>query len=221
MKEYYSNKFKHKNLECIPTGFNEANFFPDLNARDSIRNALGINPQEKVFIYAGNLFYSWQNIEEVCSLFKSFQVKFNSKLLILTRLEDFSIANYFCRKFDLEEGKFIVKNVENRYMNSYLNAADFGILLRKKHPMNLYCSPGKVGEYLCSGLKIIFTKNVGFYSKLLENQRFCLFAEDITSESLNKFCSQEISREEIRDWSIKNISNNTFKDSLLRSVING
>lgn len=220
MYQNYEERFKQRNLECIPTGFNESNFYPNEDLRRKIRKNLNISSHEKVFIYSGNLFYSWQNLDETCKFFSDIQDMHHSKLLILTRLEDFTIAEHFCKKYKIDKNKLIIKNVENNEVNSHLNAADFGILLRKNHPMNKLCSPGKVGEYLCSGLKIIFTRNVGLYSKLLKDENFCFFLDGTNEKSFDDFFAKEIPRHEIRDWCLRNVSNNNFKEALLRSIKN-
>ena len=220
MLKNYNERFKKRNLECIPTGFNEANFYPDKSLRERTRKNLNIKEHEKVFIYSGNLYYSWQNLEETCQFFSTIKDQYSSKLLILTRTEDFLIAEHFCKKYGIDKHNSIIKNVDNSKVNAYLNAADFGILLRKKHIMNLLCSPGKVGEYLCSGLKIIFTRNVGLYSELLKEKDFCFFVENSNVESFNDFVSREISRQKVRDWCIENVSNKNFKNALLRSIRN-
>ena len=52
-------------------------------------------------------------------------------------------------------------------MPSWLNVANFGIILRHDILLNNVASPIKIGEYLATGLAIICSKGIGDYSQAI------------------------------------------------------
>jgi hypothetical protein len=68
--------------------------------------------------------------------------------------------------------RILIRSVSMEDVNSYLNAADYGLLLRKTDAINHVASPLKFAEYSLAGLPIIMTNAVEqavHYSRLLGN----------------------------------------------------
>ena len=216
LKQEYVKRFNTQKIHFIPTGYNVKNFYPDAKLRETVRNKLGLN-EKNVLVYSGNLFYSWQNIAQTLQLFKLLYEKNSSNfLLLLVRAQDEGIAKHFAKKYAVDSKYYLIFSVNNDEMNSYLNAADIGILLRQDEALNRYAAPGKMGEYLSSGLKIISTPYVGFYSDKLIDQNF-FFSVDLNNldgeiSNLDNFVSRECDRADIHSWARENVSNKLFSD---------
>ena len=58
--------------------------------------------------------------------------------------------------------------VSYKDINDYLNAADFGLLLREDTPTNNVASPTKFAEYLMAGLPTLISQGVGDLSEFVE-----------------------------------------------------
>lgn len=57
-----------------------------------------------------------------------------------------------------------VLRVPHGEVNGWLNAADAGILLRARHPVNEVAAPTKFAEYLLAGLPVLINEGIGDYS---------------------------------------------------------
>lgn len=159
-----SHKFR-----VLPTGVDLTRFYFNEEERNSLREKLGIN-DKFVFIFAGNLFYSWQNISKTLKIFKEFKAdKPDSFFILLTSERDMDIASEFIESIGIQSDSFILDNVPNSEVRNYLNASDIGILLRDNHEMNKVAEPGKIGEYVACGLPIIITESTTINSKRIES----------------------------------------------------
>jgi glycosyltransferase involved in cell wall biosynthesis len=135
----------------IPCVALETEFFFDPALRERVRDELRIGAEEVVYIYSGSLA-AYQGFGEVIAVFRSARAaKQNVRLVILT--PDIERARRACVEFPA--GSVICRSVEHAQVNSYLNAADFGMLLRESTPVNHVAFPTKFAEYALTGLKIV------------------------------------------------------------------
>jgi hypothetical protein len=86
----------------------------------------------------------------------------------------------------------MVVSVPHDEVASYLTAADVGLLLREKSPVNEVASPVKFGEYLASGTPVIMSDGIGDYSALTRRERLGLvldsnWSDDIVTAQLRRF----------------------------------
>jgi glycosyltransferase involved in cell wall biosynthesis len=135
----------------IPCLALETEFFFDPALGERVRNELQIGSDEVVYVYSGSLA-SYQGFGEVIAAFRSARAaKQKVRLVILT--PDAERARRACVEFPV--GSVICRSVEHAQVNGYLNAADFGMLLRESTPVNHVAFPTKFAEYALTGLKII------------------------------------------------------------------
>lgn len=185
LKNLFVSRYPNINLKdkiyVLPTGADTKKFYFDEKLRKGIRRKLHLE-RKFVVVYTGNVYYSWQNLKRTLEIFKL--IKENVKeiepfLILLIRRQDFTIANEFIEKVGLDCKDFILSNITHDEVNAYLNASDVGILLRDYHKMNQVSSPGKIGEYLISGLPVLISKGIANYSEKVHNSGFGVVLNDI------------------------------------------
>ena len=102
-----------------------------------------------------------------------------SFLILLIRKQDFEIVNEFLVKVGINKEDYLLRNVSFGEINSYLNAADFGISLRHKDIMNETTPSAKILEYLGSGLPVITTSAMGEMSNIVSKNSFGVVVENM------------------------------------------
>lgn len=135
----------------IPCLAPELEFFFDPALRDRVRGDLAIAPDEVVYIYSGSLV-GYQLFDETIAAFRGvLAAGQNARLIVLT--PEVKRAQQAC--VGLPADSVICRSVNYAEVNGYLNAADFGILLRDSTPVNLAAFPTKFAEYAMTGLKVV------------------------------------------------------------------
>jgi hypothetical protein len=116
-----------------------------------VRADLGIAPDEAVYIYSGSLV-TYQRFDETVALFRAaIDAGQRARLIVLTPEPE--RASQLCD--GLPVNSVVCKSVNHADVNSYLNAADFGVLLRDSTPVNVVAFPTKFAEYAMAGLTIL------------------------------------------------------------------
>jgi glycosyltransferase involved in cell wall biosynthesis len=137
--------------EVIPCLAPEAEFYFDPSLRDRVRADLAIAPDEVVYVYSGSL-NAYQRFDETVATFRAaLAAGRKARLIVLT--PEVARARRICA--DLPAGRVICKSVTHAEVNGYLNAADFGMLLRDTTPTNVVAFPTKFAEYAMTGLKVV------------------------------------------------------------------
>ena len=142
-------RIKKDNVFLIPSAASSSLFYFDEKKRFMKRKELQINAKDLVFVYSGSL-KRYQMFDETIRFFKSILRKRNNAiLLILTK--DTSIAREKVSKIKNVK----VMSIKHQEVNSYLNASDLAIMIRKKDMTNKAASPTKFAEYCLTGLDVI------------------------------------------------------------------
>lgn len=135
----------------IPCLAAEEEFFVSGGLREKQRAKLGIGAEEIVYIYSGGLA-GYQLFGETIAVFgRICAERGNARLIVLTP----EIEKAQGMAADLPRDRVICKSVPNSEVNAYLNAADFGFLLRAPTAVNRVAFPTKFAEYCLAGLKVI------------------------------------------------------------------
>jgi hypothetical protein len=135
----------------IPCLAPETEFFFDPVLRDRVRIELAITPDEAVYVYSGSLV-GYQRFDETVATFRAaLAAGRTARLIVLT--PDVERACQLCA--DLPARSVICRSVKHAEVNGYLNAADFGMLLRENAPVNVVAFPTKFAEYAMTGLKVV------------------------------------------------------------------
>ena len=135
----------------IPCLAPEGQFFFDAGLRARVRADLAIAPEEAVYIYSGSLV-GYQRFDEAMATFRAVLASGQrARLIVLTA--ELERARQMCA--DLPASTLICRSVKHAEVNGYLNAADFGMLLRDLTPVNVAAFPTKFAEYAMTGLTIL------------------------------------------------------------------
>ena len=139
----------------LPCLADENAFFFDAALRQRMRAQLGFGEDDPVYAYSGSLA-SYQCFDEVVETFKqTVRQRPSARLLILTPYADAARP----KLADLPADRVICKAVGYADVNSHLNAADFGFLLRDNTPVNHVAFPTKFAEYAMAGLHVIMKQS--------------------------------------------------------------
>lgn len=127
------------------------------------RADLGIPDGAKVLVYAGSAA-EWQSFAHIDSLAgQALRGDENAFLLLLSDVDSQRLR--VCRDFP---GRVCQRWVEPSAVPSYLELADYGLLLREPTVTNAVSCPTKFAEYLAAGLDILITPDVGDLTAFVE-----------------------------------------------------
>lgn len=140
----------------VPCLADESLFYFDQKLREKTRRMLGYSDIDIVVTYVGSTSI-WQCVPETIALMElALRANPVCKALIITptrgAFED-AFASDLRNRVCITSG-----GLED--MNRYLNAADFGVLLRKPNAINWVASPVKFAEYSLTGLVVVTTDAV-------------------------------------------------------------
>lgn len=211
LKEEKGHLLKEQCSEIVPCTASTKFFFFTEKIRKEYRAKLGYTDTDKVMIYSGSIA-PWQCFEESIELFKKLHSLDNSiKLLLLTPYID-SVASYTT---NLSDGSYKVMNVPFSEVNAYLNAADFGIMLRRYDPINAVASPVKFAEYCLSGLPIIMNSSISSAYEIAKYLNSIIYYNfDVLPAGLEKYNNKK--RSEIADKAKNILSREVNVDKYLK-----
>ena len=106
------------------------------------------------YIYVGGANY-WQNLDKILLRFNEINIKKPGEYFFIILTTDIDWVNNFCIKNSIKTDNMYINQVPYNEVGKYLNASDFGIIIRENNIINYVASPTKVNEYLACGLKII------------------------------------------------------------------
>lgn len=157
------NVFGDNKNHILPLGVDFKKFHPGENT--SLRNKWGIDENEMVFGYIGNLHTS----RELGRLINSFEKLNNeytkTKLLIVGGGSDLKNLKYQTNQLDLEDDVILTGRVQYSDVPKYIHTFDIGLSYIPDKPQYRDQPPLKTVEFLASGLPVIATDTPG-------NQRF-------------------------------------------------
>jgi len=140
----------------IPCTASEDVFFFNECLRTQLRERLGYAADHRVFVFSGGM-QRYQCVDLTVEVFRKLAAENpTARLLIITPHVPTAIRSLQFRHQGL------VRVIEASYheVNSYLNAADAGFLLREKSRLNEVASPTKFAEYCLTGLPVIMQNTV-------------------------------------------------------------
>jgi glycosyltransferase involved in cell wall biosynthesis len=134
----------------IPCLAPEAEFFFDPVLRNEVRSELNILSDDPVYVYSGSLA-AYQRFDETIETFRLALAR-NPKARLIVLTPELDRARQKCA--GLPADRVICRSVGHAQVNRYLNAADFGMLLRDASPVNQVAFPTKFAEYSMAGLQV-------------------------------------------------------------------
>ena len=91
---------------------------------------------------------------------------------------DLEIAEKLAQEYSLDSRRILITFSEYKEIPHFLNAADYGIILRDDIMTNRVASPTKIPEYLLTGLPIIVSRNIGDYSDFISEHNLGIVIDD-------------------------------------------
>lgn len=146
----------YRPVEVIPCCASERVFFFSSSLRHLGRERMSIDSDQLVLAFVGSITY-YQCFHEAVDLFRHV-VERNARAVFLVITPDQEQARDSL--MTLPNENYRIFSAEINEVNEYLNAADFGVLLRERNAINDVASPVKFGEYCLAGLPVIMTDAV-------------------------------------------------------------
>lgn len=154
MREYYSKLYpgvKERNA-VFPTIVDESFFYQSEDIRREKRQELKIR-NEKVYVYCGGVSY-WQNVDKIIEQFHAAWMENNDMFLLMIVKEQAAVVKMMS-ELNISNPNILLRSLPYKEVGQYLNAADYGVIIRDDIIVNHVASPTKINEYLACGLTII------------------------------------------------------------------
>ncbi|MGP8216642.1 MAG: hypothetical protein ACLQQ4_13840 [Bacteroidia bacterium] len=173
---YWKESFHYSFLKhaVIPCTLNsDVKIVYDAAKISSVRQQLGITDNEVVLVYSGSSA-GWQSFTVLdAAISNAFTQNPSLKLLMLSKPgAEKTLAGKF-------PGRIIQKWVNESEVQNYLQAADYGLLVREKSTTNEVSSPVKFAEYLAAGLPVIISEHIGDYSSFVSEKNCGMTANNV------------------------------------------
>ncbi len=181
--DYWKTSFKYMALShsVIPCtlGAHVRTTYDAANAT-SLRKQLGIADTDILLAYSGSSA-GWQSFKVLDeTITKAFTQNPSLKLLMLCKPgAEKSLAQKF-------PGRVIQQWLAEDQVQNYLQAADYGLLLRENSVTNQVSSPVKFAEYLAAGLPVLISEHIGDYSAFVQQHNCGSLANAVDFTSLKR-----------------------------------
>ncbi len=147
--------FGGKPYRVIPGTGSAELFFFDHALRAKIRKELGLQQEERLYIFSGSLA-PYQGFDQMLEVFTTIRSQDpQARLLLLTPAIDAARRKMMAHDIDV-----ILRSAAIDDVNGYLNAADVAFMLRESTGTNQAAFPTKFSEYCLAGLPVIMTDAV-------------------------------------------------------------
>lgn len=171
------------------------------------RDQLGFAQHDIVIVYSGGSG-GWQSTETLCTLLSDWINKYKVKVLLLSKVDENIQQLMTCYP-----SQVVHRWVQVEQVNSFLELADYGILVRDKLLTNQVASPVKFAEYLQAGLKVLISENIGDYSDLVERESLGAI---IYSQEIKLINTSAQERDRIKLYARNHFSKECYKSEYLR-----
>lgn len=138
----------------IPTVVNEDKFKFDPKIASTMRNRLGLEPDQPVLFYTGKfggLYYSVE-IAQAFALLREYEPRLH--MLIVTPNEDKYVHELF-DKSGVDRNFYSICHSSYDEIERFYFVGDLGLITIPPGPGQMFRSSIKVGEYLCSGMPFL------------------------------------------------------------------
>lgn len=154
MQKYYREKYNFKQGSAVfPTIVNEHLFYKCQALRNKYRDKLGIKDRF-TYVYVGGADH-WQNVDKMILKFNKININKPNMYFFIILTCDVKFVKKFCMNNDINVENFYIDSVAYSDVCKYLNASDYGVIIREENIMNYVASPTKINEYLACQLKVI------------------------------------------------------------------
>ena len=158
IESYHSLPEKFISYPCLSSA--QKFYFSD-ELRQATRKELGIKDVYNVYVYSGGIVNSYHIPEAFLKIFEKIcKQDDNARLLIIAKQKTKEMLDVI-ENNDIIKSKIIIKEaIPNNDVVKYLNAADFGFLIRDNIIVNNVAFPSKFAEYILCGLPTIISESI-------------------------------------------------------------
>lgn len=184
--DWYANTYKIER----PLVVKNAPFYVGRKKNDLFREALGIQPQQKILLYQGGLVRG----RGIHLVLEAFKVRLNDGVVAI-------FMGYGDLVQEIQEAAQANKNiyyypaVAPSIVLNYTSSADIGISLIENTCLSYYyCMPNKLFEYAMAGLPVIVT-NMKEMAGTVIGAEFGVVLQDLSVDSINRAIDSLISQD--------------------------
>lgn len=178
----------------VPCLADENSFYFSQDLRKITRDELDYKDEDIVVSYVGSTA-PWQCVSETVALMEeAMRCNASVKALVITSDKE-KFKSLFAE--DVID-RVLIKSVLLKEVNLYLNAADYGLMLREQNSINFVASPVKFAEYSLTGLAVVTTTavdQVNEYGSVLGN----ITSPELFISELKGLRTRDIDRSAISD----------------------
>lgn len=171
---YLRRAYRYDRSVFVFPSLYDANVYrTDSRLRTKTRRELGLRPSDICIAYSGG-FQAWQNIGYLAQLIRAAKAA-RYKFLMITQ----SDPEQFLRQHQLEEFRHKIRFVQGgpADVNRFLNAADWGYLVRQPHVVNEVSSPTKFLEYVATRNQVLISPGIGDFTEAVTRHKLGICIE--------------------------------------------
>lgn len=223
LKRYYISNYDSdsKKFVLYPCLSSSEKFYFKKELRDQVRSELGVS-KNTLYVYSGGIAANWHIPDSFLRLFSVIAEKdMNARLLVISpKMTDSFVKMVSDNTFF--KGRVILKEaIPNHEVVKYLNAADFGILLRENNPVNNVAFPSKYAEYMLCGLPTIISEAVCDCAEYCKNNNSGVVLPNDKLDDMMGFEPlriEDFNREEIANTGKKLLSKESAIDRIVAQL---
>ena len=159
LKDYFINHYNSKAEKFVlyPCLSSSDKFYFDVYLRIQSREELGFENEDIVFVYSGGVLNKYHIPDSIIRMFDRIsKYESRAKLLLLIKKSSKDLKEQISNNKNIK----LIEGVPNNKVVDFLNAADYGFLLRENIILNNVAFPTKFAEYLLSGLPVIISESL-------------------------------------------------------------
>lgn len=192
----------------IPCLADHTKFYFNENLRNKVRKQLKIE-EKFVFVYPGGIGY-WHYSDTIFEIIGNLMKELENIFFIILTPSVTEAEKLASEK--LVKGKYFIESAERDEVAGFLNAADMGVLLRERDPLNEVAAPTKFAEYIMTGLPVLISDFIGDYSQYVKEKNLGLVLKEEETVNSKKIIKEFLlnynlpSRKEIAEIGLANFS---------------
>lgn len=219
--QYNSESDKFVSYPCLSSC---KKFYYDKAIRGNTRRELNYRDEDHVFIYSGGVSNLYHAPDAFIKLFKKIkELDSNAKLLLLVKKTMPALTKLVADDVLLKDCVTVLESVPNNQVVNYLNAADYGFLLRENIVLNNVAYPSKFAEYMLCGLPTIITESLYDCSEycVQHNSGYVItneMYENISDSDFSGILNTSFNREAIADDAKAILSKESQIDRIVNEI---
>ena len=218
VEQYHADPDKFVLYPCLSL---HSKFYYSKELRESRRTELGYSDEDNVYVYSGGVGNAWHVPASFLRLFdKIARQDAKAKMLVMTVKATKALYEIIENNMVLKDRVTVLEGVPNADIVGYLNAGDFGILLRENFILNNVASPSKYAEYMLCGLPTIISEAVHDYADYCKQNNTGIVFSNKDLANLDKCTFVPLSKSQFDRLRIANVAAEKLsKESAAKRIV--